>query len=463
MVEDAAAKIVRGDENERVGCGAKQRQRIEVVEARLIADESKERAVLRKACGSGDVAVDAGEAPVGEKAARAAGEEEVVGVADRHAVAEKDGSLRREELGKGAVGGGFCRGRGGEMGGDEGFKFVVERFPRGEPVWIGGGFEKGAEFCSIGLDAGGKSAGGIEEMRIGTDVDAGAILADPVERFFRGEPLAEVEDQIGFERRASFEDPVVVADLLRSGGTSGIREDVGEDGPLESLGEREDRMDVGWARESADEEDAARRGRVGGEGLGGGFGGREMEREGLPAAPGCFLERERFAEWTVEMDGAGGILRGVEKSLGDCRAEIGFGEGRREVALPPDEGLEEFDLVGGLVGPAVAEFMRAVGSEENEGSLRVVRLHDGREEVGCRGAGGGDEGCGAARALGEAEGEKGKAALIEVDVGFRLRMIRSGQHERRGAGAGSDAEIEDALQDELVDDPRSFIHRKIPS
>ena len=143
------------------------------------------------------------------------------------------------------------------MRGEDGVEFFVESFPGREPVGFGGGFEERAEFCGVSLDAGGESARGIEKVGIGADVDVGAILADPVERFFRGEPLAEVEDEIGFEGAASFEEPVVMADLFSSGGAARVREDVGQNGPLESTGECEDRVDVIRVRESSDEEDAA--------------------------------------------------------------------------------------------------------------------------------------------------------------------------------------------------------------
>ena len=217
VVENAAAEIVRGDEDEGVGRGEEERERIEVVEARLVADEGEKRRGLGEACGCGDVAVDAGEAAVGEEAARVFREEKMVCVADGHAVAEKNGRVGRKEFGEGAVGRGFCRGRGGEMGGDDRIEFFVEGFPGGEPVGIGRRFEERAEFCGVCLDAPGESARWIEEVGIGADVYVGAILADPVERFFRGEPLAEVENQVGFEGAASFEEPVVMADLLGSG------------------------------------------------------------------------------------------------------------------------------------------------------------------------------------------------------------------------------------------------------
>ncbi len=105
-------------------------------------------------------------------------------------------------------------------------------------------------------------------------------------------------------------------------------------------------MDVIGVREAADDDESFFC-------VDGGFGVEAGEGEVKWFAGGWGLEMgivERFAEGAVDVDGAGWVLTGVEVALGDDGAEVGFVERCGEVSLPADKRLEDFDLVGGLVG-----------------------------------------------------------------------------------------------------------------
>ncbi len=97
--------------------------------------------------------------------------------------------------------------------------------------------------------------------------------------------------------------------------------------------------------------------------------------------------------------------------------------------------------------------MGAVGGEDDHGGACVVRFHDAGEEVADGGAGSDDEGC-----VFETEGEKAKASFVVVDVEFCFFMFCSGECEGRASRAGSEAKMFNALLDELINDPKCFVH-----
>ena len=143
---------------------------------------------------------------------------------------------------------------------------------------------------------------------------------------------------------------------------------------------------------------------------------REMEGYRFPLRDLQVGLIERFAKGAVDVNGTGWILAGVKIGLGHHRAEISFVERAGKIDLPSDKGLKELDLIGSLIGAAVSQFMRSIGSQYNEWRARVVRFHDARQEIpyGC--ARSGDEGCGLPGRSTEAEGVKAETPLIIMDV-----------------------------------------------
>lgn len=87
--EDPASFVVDDEEDRWMFRFVRHRQRVDVVQRRLIADDGKCRPLrtFRDPDGCGDVAVDSGEAAFAEdRSAEKPREEKLVGVADRHAV-----------------------------------------------------------------------------------------------------------------------------------------------------------------------------------------------------------------------------------------------------------------------------------------------------------------------------------------------------------------------------------------
>jgi hypothetical protein len=122
---------------------------------------------------------------------------------------------------------------------------------------------------------------------------------------------------------------------------------------------------------------------------------------------------------------------------------------------PADRHTEQARLGGGLVGAGAAQLRRAVGAEDQQRHRRVVRLEDGRMQVGDGRAGGGDDGDRAAGQLGQAEGQEPRGALVHAHVqpdpaGAVGLLQRIGQ--RRRARAGAQDSLADPVPRELVDE-----------
>lgn len=80
----------------------------------------------------------------------------------------------------------------------------------------------------------------------------------------------------------------------------------------------------------------------------------KMEGKGPPFSDGCIGVEDRIAKGAIDVDGPRRILPRIKIGLNEDRSKIGLVVLGREIDLPANEGLEEFHLVGGLVGAAIA-------------------------------------------------------------------------------------------------------------
>ena len=166
----------------------------------------------------------------------------------------------------------------------------------------------------------------------------------------------------------------------------------------------------------------------------------------LPAAveadrscqPLLLLERgvQRLFEGQVEVNrsrrasaGTLGLLPSLNRQGIEDVVVLGMDAVWRTTAEPAAGCEEEGFLINRLVGAAVFEPDGAIRREQQQGLTGAVRLHRSGQQVGHRGAGGGDNCHGTAMGGCHAEGQKRGRALIDGRDQLQLRLGR--QHARR--------------------------------
>ncbi len=119
-----------------------------------------------------------------------------------------------------------------------------------------------------------------------------------------------------------------------------------------------------------------------------------------------------------------------------------------------DEGAEDPDLVGGLVGVRAAEPLGAVGGDGDEGDAGVHGLEHGGMEVGDRRAARADDGRGRAD-LGQPEGQEAGRPLVEARVQPDqpgLGGVVRRERQRRVARSRCQHDLADPALEETADD-----------
>ena len=92
---------------------------------------------------------------------------------------------------------------------------------------------------------------------------------------------------------------------------------------------------------------------------------------------------------------------------------------------------QQLQLIDRLPGPVLTQLGWPVGGQDEQGHARLAGLDRGGQELGgCRSRGAGDRD-GHARGLGEAEREEAGAALVDVGIALKARLVR----ERQRSGA----------------------------
>ena len=115
--------------------------------------------------------------------------------------------------------------------------------------------------------------------------------------------------------------------------------------------------------------------------------------------------------------------------------------GDADVDKPAHGVAIELDLVDGLVGPGLAKLRRAIGGEDQQRNVGVVRLDHGRVEVGRRRPGGADHRGRPPAGLADSEGGESRRALVDEDVDPDRGVVGQRQRERRGTGARGEAHV----------------------
>ena len=172
-------------------------------------------------------------------------------------------------------------------------------------------------------------------------------------------------------------------------------------------------------------------------------------RRGRFLASGWLLVQrlERLAEGRVQVDRSRRQSPGRGCRARDQRLEVAQRQLRRlrfrqrQVHRPEYLVAIQLHLVDGLVRAAVAQLRRAVGGDHQQRHPGHARLDDGREEVGRRRAARRQQGGRPVGCLADAQREIGGAALVQVAPDAQHRMGGKGQHERRRARAGRQANV----------------------
>jgi hypothetical protein len=162
------------------------------------------------------------------------------------------------------------------------------------------------------------------------------------------------------------------------------------------------------------------------------------------------VRHQGVGEAEVEVHGTRQRTAGGGESGGegpDGGRGVGHGVGVGEVEARAHRGAEEARLqLGGLVGPGAAQVRGAVGGHDDQGAAGVVRLEDGRVQVGHRRARRGDDGAETVAVQTRAErGEGGDALVVphvqvQAAAGAALQLVG----ERGTARARAEDDLVDA-------------------
>ena len=144
---------------------------------------------------------------------------------------------------------------------------------------------------------------------------------------------------------------------------------------------------------------------------------------------------QRLAERDVDMDGS--FTQPVGRSEGSCRqrAQVsqrycGRGLFRQRGIHGPQEMIPvHFDLVDGLVSPAVTQFRGAVCREQEQRHAGHVCLDDGGVELQGCGAGGADQGDRPTAGLGQSQSKEAGAAFVEMQEGLDFGVGVEGKRQ----------------------------------
>ena len=180
-----------------------------------------------------------------------------------------------------------------------------------------------------------------------------------------------------------------------------------------------------------------------------------MRRRGGSRRQRLGARKERLAEREVEMHRSRGRVPRLRDGAGPERGNVV--EHRAGVLRnphldePAHEAPEELDLIDRLRRAGVAELGRTVRGRDDQGHARGGGFDHGGEEVRGGAPGRAHERDGAARGLGEPEGEESGRALVQrharLDGG-----AAEGDRERRRARAGADHRLAHAGRMERRDE-----------
>ncbi len=154
---------------------------------------------------------------------------------------------------------------------------------------------------------------------------------------------------------------------------------------------------------------------------------------------------ERFPEGEIQVHRSGRRRRCRREGPGRRRPgmvyQVRRGLRRGHGNVPLGVAAVEPCLVYRLQRSPVYQLRRPVRREDEQRHRAVACLDDRRQEVGRRRSGAAHERHRLAEVLRHAEGEKARRALVEVHPLFDARRPVEGYRQRRGAGAGADADV----------------------
>lgn len=100
--------------------------------------------------------------------------------------------------------------------------------------------------------------------------------------------------------------------------------------------------------------------------------------------------------------------------------------GRCRHVVTRREGAEDAGLVGRLVGARAPQAVGPVGADDDDAAPRVVRLHDGGQQVADGRARRRDDRDRTSRAGGEPESEEARGPLVDADVQAQVTVAVGG-------------------------------------
>ena len=153
---------------------------------------------------------------------------------------------------------------------------------------------------------------------------------------------------------------------------------------------------------------------------------------------------ERLAERRVQVDGS--VL---PQRAGDGRAQVRKRQRIRQTQLgEPGVCAEEAVLIELLRGAPAVQLRRAVGGDRDQRHPRRLRFEQGRIEMSSCAARSAEDCDGPPGSFRRAQGEEGRAAL--VDDGVRPQPLGEREREGSAAGSGADHRVADAAARQLV-------------
>ena len=163
---------------------------------------------------------------------------------------------------------------------------------------------------------------------------------------------------------------------------------------------------------------------------------------------------ERLGKRAVQVGRARVLRQGQPELIQGAEQKTGRDAGGRCRQILAEHRIagEDPHLRDGLIGAAIDQLRRAVGTEHDERDAALARLDHRWVEVGHRGARGGDQGHRTAAALGQSQGQEAKTTFIEVAVTAQASVLAGGQGQWRAARAGGKAEIAQTEAPQLLDD-----------